>query len=220
MVERGVQSVLDLAGQQLACKVDAQELRVGIDGLAAGHGGCWTAGRNDTTFGARHTRCVPSSFVCTVACFGTFAPLSFNREPTLVRLLVKGSFSLLAISCFWRTWNVPPDSTHSHRCADRHVRHGWSGNSPGRVWPSSAAAKGRHGRARASRGHCSLGTARSNVRCSWRAGCESSLRTRSLSLVRSLAGALGGTGIDSGFQTFYPNQAGSPWHVDTYRTSR
>ncbi len=36
-------------------EVGAQELRVGIEGLVAGHGGCLTAGRNDRTLDVRPT---------------------------------------------------------------------------------------------------------------------------------------------------------------------
>ena len=88
VVEQEVQRALDSAGQQLASEVDAQEVRVGIDGRAAGHDGCWTAGRNDTTFDMSHTRFVPSSFVFTLACFGTIHIISLNREPTLMWLPV------------------------------------------------------------------------------------------------------------------------------------
>ena len=64
--------VLERAGQQLAREVDAQARRIRIEKLVAGHGGCSTARRNDTTCDARPTRRVSSGSVFTLASSGLF----------------------------------------------------------------------------------------------------------------------------------------------------
>ena len=91
VIKQVVQRMLERAGQQLAREVDAQELRIRIERLVAGHGGCSTAGRNDTTFDARQTGGVPSSSVSTLACCGTFPTASFGGAVRDVPSLLKRS---------------------------------------------------------------------------------------------------------------------------------
>ena len=76
VIEQVIQRVLERAGQQLAREVDAQELRIRIEGLVARHGGCSTGAQNDDTFATRQTRRVASSSVSTSTASGTYPTAS------------------------------------------------------------------------------------------------------------------------------------------------
>ena len=76
VIEQVIQRVLERAGQQLAREVDAQELRIRIEELVAGHGGCSTGTQNDDTFATRQTRRVAFSSVSTSTPFGTYPTTS------------------------------------------------------------------------------------------------------------------------------------------------
>ena len=76
VVEQMIERVLERAGQQLAREVDAQELRVRIDGCVAGDGRTSTPRDQLHTFAASITRDRASSSVSTLHCTATFPTTS------------------------------------------------------------------------------------------------------------------------------------------------
>ena len=86
VIEHVMQRVLERTGQELACEVHAQELRVGIEHLVAGHGGLSTARRNDDTFTAPNTRHHAASSVSTLVAVGTYPTTSLGGCTSLACL--------------------------------------------------------------------------------------------------------------------------------------
>jgi hypothetical protein len=76
VVELMIQGMLERPGQQLAGQIHGDQLRLGIDGLVAGHDGRSTARRNDTTFDVSNTHQFAPSSVSTSARRPTFPTAS------------------------------------------------------------------------------------------------------------------------------------------------